>query len=131
MKTLLPALVLLSALAQAQQPPVYVRGAGEKWYSARDLERVAREYVKERKMDFALEGKPIVWVNTSGSNVMASVSFAAGVGSGIVVVDIDPHGKVITNHMSQPAQRDPRSPELVYPGKTNISRTNRVQRSPR
>ena len=133
MKSHLLALVLFSAFAHAQQPHVYVNGVGDKWYSARELEQTARHYLKERKMQFALEGaKPIVWVNTSGSNVMAAVSFASGVGSGIVVVDIDRHGKVtsIANNVGV-ARSHVGSPGYVEPGTTNLSRTNQLQRTPR
>lgn len=124
MRLLLLALVLFSAFAQAQQSHVYVNGAGDKWYSAHELGQIAADYVKERKMQFALKGaKPVVWVNTNGSNVMASVSFASGVGSGIVIVDIDRQGKVITNRVGV-ARSHVGSPRYVEPGNTHLSRTD-------
>ena len=132
MKMLLLASVLFSTFANGQQPHVYVNGAGDKWYSARELEQIGRDYVRERKIQFSSAGtKPIVWVNTTSSNVMASVSFASGVGSGLFIVDIDRHGKVITNHVGVAARRHVGSPELPDPGNNHLSRTNRMDRAPR
>jgi hypothetical protein len=130
MKTPLLALLLCSAFAHGQQPPVYVNGAGDKWYSARELEQIASDYVNERKLPFSIEGtKRSVWVNTSGSNTIASVHFSPRMGS-FFMVEIDRHGKVITNHVGV-AGSHVGSPGYVDPGNTNLSRTNRLRRTPR
>jgi hypothetical protein len=126
MKIPLLALVVLTALAYGEQLSVYVNGAGDKWYSAWELEQIARDYARQRKIQFSFEGaERSVWVRTSGSNIIASVSFSSGMGKPIFMVDIDRSGKVATNHLWVAFDR------VEGPGYVDLSRTNRLQRTPR
>ena len=132
MKIFLLASVLFSTFAYGQQPHVYVNGAGDKWYSARELEQIGRDHVKERKIQFSLVGtKMIVWVKSCSYYVLSIVSFGCGVCSSILIVDIDRHGKVITNYAGAAARRHVGSPEMGDPGNSQVSRTNRMNRTPR
>jgi hypothetical protein len=130
MKIPIIAVFLLTILVQGEEPNVYVNGAGDRWYSATELERIARAYAKERKIQFSFEGtERSVWVNTSGSNIIASVSFSSGMGKPSLIVDIDRSGKVATNHLGI-AVCGTFSLEYTDPH-LYLSRTNRLQRTSR
>jgi hypothetical protein len=98
MKTLFLLLLAFTTLAHGQN--VFVHGAGDRWYSAADLEQTARDYTKQKKIDFNFElTERNVWVPTSRSNIIASVSFSSGMGEPILRVDIDRAGKAVAGHL--------------------------------
>ena len=132
MKIALLALVLSTGLLRGQQLNVYVSGNGDKWYSASQLEKIATDYAKERKIKFSFEGtERSVWVNTGGSNIVASVSFSSGIGKPSFMVDIDRSGKVVTNYLGLAVCGGASRPEYVDLQHADASRTNRLQRTPR
>lgn len=78
---------------------MFVAGDGYKaWYSALELEQIARRYADEHKLEFTFEGtEKMVWVKTDGGRVLANVAYSSGVGQPILYIAIDRHGRVI-NH---------------------------------
>lgn len=79
---------------------VYANGIGDKWYSASELEQIAKDYAKQRKIDFDFtKAGRSVWIYTGGSNIIARVSFASDFGKPIYIADIDRSGKVATNYV--------------------------------
>lgn len=81
-------------------PSVYANGIGDKWYSASELEQIAKEYAKQKKIDFDFsKAGRSVWIYTGGSNIIARVSFASDFGKPIYTADIDRTGKVAANYV--------------------------------
>jgi hypothetical protein len=81
-------------------PAVYANGLGDKWYSASELEQIAKDYAKQKKIDFDFsKAGRSVWIYTGGSNIIARVSFASDFGKPIYTADIDRTGKVATNYV--------------------------------
>jgi hypothetical protein len=98
MKFLLLLFLVFTTLAHGQN--VFVHGTGDKWFSATDLEQIARGYAKQKKIDFNFElTERNVWVSTSGSNIIASVCFSSGMGEPILKVEIDRTGKAVASHL--------------------------------
>ena len=87
----------LGVQSQGSHEYMFVSGDGHKmWYSALELETLARNYVKQKSIafDFANTEKAI-WVNTGGSRTLATVSFSSGIGKPFLDVTIDRHGKAV------------------------------------
>lgn len=85
---------------RAFPPAVFVNGTGQKWYSASELEQIAKDYAKQNRLQFDFEkaGRSI-WVYTGGSNIIARISFASDFGKPMYYADIDRSGKVATNFL--------------------------------
>src|SRR2546426_8538659 len=83
----------------ADSPLVYVRGVGDKSYSASELVTIARDDAKQKKVEFNFEGSgATILVHTDGSNIIARVLFTTGkLGSRAYCADINRSGKVATN----------------------------------
>jgi hypothetical protein len=90
--------VTKAADQKAYPPEVLVKGTGQKWYSATELEQIAKDYAKQKKIqfDFAHADRS-VWVRTDGSNVIARVVFASSFGKPMYYADIERQGIVVTN----------------------------------
>ena len=100
MKTLMLISLLLPALACAQETnsPARIQ-RGETWSSESRLERIARDYVKQRKIEFTFEKTyRTVSVEKRGTNAVATIWFSSGMGKPVLGVEIAPGGKVITNY---------------------------------
>jgi hypothetical protein len=89
------------ATAPKELPPaVYANGIGDKWYSASELEQIAKDYARQKKIDFDFsKAGRSVWIYTGSSNILARVSFASDFGKPIYTADIDRNGKVATNYV--------------------------------
>jgi len=115
MKTLISLLILAAMLVHCQgdtnvvakatapkefPPAVYANGIGDKWYSASELEQIAKDFAKQKKIDFDFTNAGrSVWIYTGGSNIIARVSFASDFGKPVYTADIDRSGKVATNYV--------------------------------
>jgi hypothetical protein len=91
-----------NATAQNEFPPaVFANGIGDKWYSASELEQIAKDYAKQKKIDFDFTKatERSVWIYTGGSNIIASVSFSSDFGKPAYIADIGRDGKVVTNRV--------------------------------
>ena len=88
----------VGVLAQDPHEYMFVAGNGQKaWYSSLELDRIARSYAAEHKLDFTFEGtEKAVWVRTDGGRVLADVYYSSAIGQPILHVAIDHHGKVIS-----------------------------------
>src|SRR5882672_5376146 len=101
MKTLVLALLLLPALAYAQDTnnPARIQ-RGETWSSTSRLERIAKDYAKQQKIEFAFEKTDrSVSVEKRGTNAVATIWFFSGMGKPVFGVEVAPAGQVITNHI--------------------------------
>ncbi len=76
---------------------MFISADGPKeWYSALELERIARGYVESKKADFRFEGAELnIWVNTDGGKVLADVYWSRGIGKPSLHVEIGRNGKPI------------------------------------
>jgi len=73
-------------------------GRSQPWHSARELERVAREYAKQRGIQFTLEGTTkSVSFRRVGTNTVATIDFGSDFGKPCLTMDIDQEGRVLTN----------------------------------
>ncbi|MGC3957595.1 MAG: hypothetical protein QM813_06430 [Verrucomicrobiota bacterium] len=100
MKTLMLALLLLPVLTYAQDTnsPARIQ-RGETWASESRLERIAKDYVKQQKIEFTFEKTyRNVSVGKRGTNAFATIWFSSGMGQPILGVEIAPSGTVITNY---------------------------------
>jgi len=68
--------------SKAEQEYMFVMGDGQKaWYSALELEHIARTYANTQKLDFKFDStEKSVWVHTDGGKVLAEVWFKSGGG---------------------------------------------------
>lgn len=109
MKTLIALMLVPVAMASGQSatnvvnpypPAVFVNGIGDKWYSACDLERIAKDDAKQKKVEFDFEqaGRSL-WVYPGTSNIMAHVHFGSGLGKPTYCAFIDRGGSVVTNYV--------------------------------
>lgn len=96
------------AAQKAYPPAVFVNGTGHKWYSVTELEQIAKDYAKQKKIqfDFAHAGRS-VWVHTDGSNVIARVVFASDFGKPMYYAEVDRHGIVVTNFIGVMSEGPP------------------------
>ena len=100
MKTLMLALLLLSALAYAEDTnsPARIQ-RGETWVSESRLERIAKDHARKQKIDFTFEKTyRNVSVEKRGTNAVATIWFSSGMGKPVLGVEIAPSGTVITNY---------------------------------
>ena len=83
--------------SRGEQEYMFVMGDGQKaWYSALELEQIARTYAQTQKLDFKFEGtEKSVWVHTDGGKVLAEVWFKAGGGRPTLQVHIGRKGNVL------------------------------------
>jgi hypothetical protein len=113
----IPTFVILSVLfiAQAATTRLGVKDKGEhehmfvaadgpkEWYSALELERIARSYAESKKADFRFEGTEMnIWVKTDGGNVLANVYWSKGIGKPMLHVEIGRDGKAIRHEITIP-----------------------------
>ena len=100
MKAPLLALLMLPTLARGgdTNDPARIK-SGEIWYSSSRLERIAKDYVRQTKVEFSFD-KTVkdVSVEKRGTNYVAKIGFGSGVGTRGLVVEIVPSGKVVTNY---------------------------------
>ena len=100
MKTFMLTLLLLPALANAQDTnsPARIQ-RGETWASKSRLERIAKDYTKQQKIEFIFEKTyRNVSVAKRGTNAVATIWFSSGMGKPVLGVEVAPSGKVITNY---------------------------------
>ena len=78
---------------------MFIRALGPKeWYSALELDRIARKYAEEHKLDFSFdEQETNVWVETDDGPLLATVDYSSGIGEPFLRVAIDRYGKA-TGH---------------------------------
>jgi hypothetical protein len=99
-------IVFVLAFAQAENTRLGVKSKGEhehmfvsadgpkEWYSALELERIARGYAESKKADFSFEGAELnIWVKTDGGEVLADVYWSRGIGKPVLHVEIGRDGK--------------------------------------
>jgi UTP:GlnB (protein PII) uridylyltransferase len=101
MKTLLFALLFLSALAYAGDTgnPASIQ-KDEIWWSTPRLERIAVDYVAQHHIDFAFDNtKQVVVVEMRGTNSVAEIWFSSP-GKPTLLVEIAQSGEVIKTHLS-------------------------------
>ena len=94
------ALLLLPAWARAQDTnnPARIQ-RGETWASASRLERIAKGYAKQQKIEFTFEKTyHSVSIEKRGTNAVATIWFSSGMGKPVLIVEVAPSGKVITNY---------------------------------
>ncbi len=91
----------VGVIAQGPHEYMYVAGDGQKaWYSALELEKTARRYADEHKLEFNFEGtEKNVWVNTDGGRVLADVYYSSGLGEPSLSIAIDRYGRVIRHRI--------------------------------
>jgi hypothetical protein len=87
----------LGAQSKGEHEYMFVGGDGQKaWYSALELERIAKAYAKSNKLAFEFEGtNKNIWVNTDGGKVLAEVWFSSGVGRPALQIQIGRKGNVL------------------------------------
>ena len=94
------ALLLLPALANAQDTnnPARIQ-RGETWASKSRLERIAKDYAKQQKIELTFEKTyRNVSVEKRGTNTVATIWFSSGMGKPVLGVEVASSGKVITNY---------------------------------
>ncbi len=77
---------------------MFVEGSSEKaWFSALELENLARDYVKRNEIDFDFaDTEKTIWVSTSGGRILAEVFFIPSrYGKPVLNVKIGRNGKVL------------------------------------
>ena len=77
---------------------MFVEGSGEKtWFSALELENLARDYVKTNKIDFDFtDSETTIWLSTGGGRILAEVFFSPSrYGRPVLNVKIGRNGKVL------------------------------------
>ncbi len=84
---------------------MFISGDGHKaWYSALELERIAMDYAKEKKLDFNFDGaERNIWVHTDGGKVLAEVWFLSGSGKPALQILIGRKGNVIKHKIETKA----------------------------
>ena len=82
---------------KAAHEHMFISADGPKeWYSALELERVARDFAVSNKADFRFEGTEMnIWVKTDGGKVLADVFWSSAVGKPGLHVEIGRDGKAI------------------------------------
>jgi hypothetical protein len=82
---------------KGEQEYMFVGGEGKKaWYSALELEQIARAYAASQKLDFDVAtAEKSVWVHTDGGKVLAEVWFSSGAGRPSLQVQIGRKGSVL------------------------------------
>ena len=78
-------------------------GQGEKaWFSALELENLARDYVKTNKIDFDFtDSETTIWVSTGGGRILAEVFFSPPrYGRPALNVEIGRNGKVLGHRIA-------------------------------
>jgi hypothetical protein len=87
----------LGVQSKGEHEYMFVGGDGQKaWYSALELERIAKAYAKSKKLAFEFEGtEKNIWVNTDGGKVLAEVWFSSGVGRPALQIQIGRKGDVL------------------------------------
>jgi len=84
-----------------ESPPAMFANIGDNWFSASELEQIAKDDAKQKKIDFDFtKARGSVWIHTGGSNIIAQVFFMSGFGKPAYQADIDRSGKVATNYVS-------------------------------
>jgi photosystem II stability/assembly factor-like uncharacterized protein len=83
--------------AEGSHEYMYVSADGQKaWYSALELERIARDYAQSEKLDFDFaDTEKKIWVHTDGGRVLATVWFSSAIGKPSLCIEIGRSGKVI------------------------------------
>jgi len=100
MKKLLLSLLLIVAVhAGDTNSPASLRN-GETWHSASRLERIAKDYAKQQKIEFSFEKTHrTVSLEKRGTNTVALIFFYSGFGKPVWDVEIAPSGEVLTNYL--------------------------------
>ena len=83
---------------------MFIAADGPKqWYSALELERIAKGYAESKKADFQFEGTEMnIWVKTDGGKVLADVYWSKGVGKPMLHVEIGRDGKPMRHEITIP-----------------------------
>jgi hypothetical protein len=94
----------LGVQVKGEHEYMFVNGDGQKqWYSALELEQIAIDYVKSKKLEFEFEGtQKNIWVHTDGGKVLAEVWFTSPVGKPGLQILIGRKGEVIKHKTIEP-----------------------------
>ena len=100
MKACLLATVVVAGLASGAQTNTVSSVRRGAWYTKPELERVAKDYVTQKRIQFTFAGTTNgVSYRRVGTNVVATIWFASVFGKPVFTADIDHTGKVLTNSM--------------------------------
>ena len=80
---------------KGQHEHMFISAEGAKeWYSALELEGIARRYAETKKVDFQFEGAEMnIWVKTDGGKILADVWWSHAIGKPSLHVEIGRDGK--------------------------------------
>jgi hypothetical protein len=100
MRTCLLALLLAAGFAHGEATNIVGKVWREAWYSAKELERVAKDYARQKQIQFTFEGTTKhVSFRRVGTNTVATIDFFSGFGQPCFTADIDQGGQVLTNSL--------------------------------
>jgi hypothetical protein len=97
--------IRLGVQAKGDYEYMFISGEGHKaWYSALELEQIARAYAKDKKLDFNLDtAEKNIWVHTDGGKVLAEVWFLSGPGKPYLQILIGRKGNVLKHKIETKA----------------------------
>jgi hypothetical protein len=83
--------------SKGDQEYMFISGDGKKaWYSALELEQIARAYASSQKLEFDFaSAEKSVWIHTDGGKVLAEVWFSAGATRPSLQIQIGRKGNVL------------------------------------
>jgi hypothetical protein len=93
----------LGVQAKGEHEYMFISGDGKKqWYSALELEQIAMNYVKAKKLEFSFEGtEKNIWVHTDGGKVLAEVWYTSAAGKPGLQILIGRKGEVIKHKTTE------------------------------
>ena len=88
-------------LAKGEHEHMFIAGDGPKaWYSSLELERIAKGYAYDKKLDFKLERTEMnIWIKTDGGKVLATAHFASDFGKPYLSIQIGRDGKILSHRL--------------------------------
>jgi hypothetical protein len=114
------ALLVLATLAHSAETNTVNQARRGAWYTQPELERVTKDYVSKKRIQFSFEGTTNgVSYRKVGTNVVARIWFASDFGKPVFTAEIDHTGTVLTNSLGISVCGFGDSANIMPPRRTN------------